>query len=156
MSISRRLSTIINTLAYRAIALDFEIWTNANTEIQRLHLDNFTTLLKTSRYKHFNAKQRIGKFGVLRKLLFALQTEWYSREVIPFVVSAIRIVMQTCFSVDEAVRPIISYLAANLHDGELCSVLLFFRKWLLTLCCRYDRHYFPEIGYFTYRQVKCT
>ena len=118
----RRLSTIVNTLAYRSIALDFEIWVGTNPDIQRIHLDHFTTLLKTSRYKQFNAKQRIGKFGAIRKLIFALQTDWYAQNVIPHVVAAIKVVAHACFSVDETIKPLVSYLAANLHDGKRTTV----------------------------------
>jgi hypothetical protein len=122
---SRSLSTITNALAYRSIALDFEIWVGCNPDIQRIHLDHFTTLLRTSRYKNFNAKQRINKLGIIRKLLFALQTDWYSRDMAPHIVAAIKVVAQMCFSVDETIKPVVSYLAANLHEGKpRCSLYL--------------------------------
>lgn len=120
-------SVIVNSLAYRAIALDFELWSGAKPEIQQAHLEHFATLLKTSKYRHFNAKQRIAKFSVIRKLLFALQTEWYDREMVPHVVAAVKNVANASFSADETVKPIVSYLAVNLHKGlphapqaELC------------------------------------
>ena len=117
------LSTVTNTLAYRSIALDFEIWVGCNPDIQRIHLDHFSTLLRTSRYKHFNAKQRVSKLGVIRKLLFVLQTDWYPHDMVQDIVAAIKVVAQTCFSVDEAIKPIVSYLAANLHEGRSQHVL---------------------------------
>jgi hypothetical protein len=113
------LSTVVNSVAYRAIALDFELWARTRKEVQRVHLEHFITLLQTSRFKKFNSKQRFAKLGLVRKLLFVLQTEWYSHDTIPFVVDALRVVAQANFSADDAIKPIISYLAANLHEGIL-------------------------------------
>ncbi|TDL19109.1 beach-domain-containing protein [Rickenella mellea] len=114
-------STIVNTLAYRTLALDLEIWSGTPTEIQRAHLDHFATLLKTSRYKAFNARQRIAKFGVVRKLLFVLQTAWYAQDVVRDVVAALKTVALACFSADETIKPMVSYLAANLHDESTAA-----------------------------------
>ncbi|KAJ6565477.1 beach-domain-containing protein [Mycena vulgaris] len=110
-------STVVNAVAYRAIALDFELWSKTRQEVQRVHLEHFTTLLITSRYKKFNVKQRFAKIGLVRKLLFALQTNWYQPEVIPYVVEALKSAAQANFSKEEAIKPIVSYLAANLHGG---------------------------------------
>ncbi|KAI8986856.1 beach-domain-containing protein [Trametes punicea] len=109
-------STIVNTVAYRAIALDFQLWSCTRREIQLVHLEHFSTLLDTSRHKRFNAKQRMGKMAVARKLLFVLQTDWYSQEMLPFLLHTLRVVAEANFSIDDAIRPIVSYLAANLHE----------------------------------------
>lgn len=61
-------STITNTIAYRAIALDFELWVRTRKDIQHAHLDHFTILLHVSRFKKFNTKQRIAKMGLVRKV----------------------------------------------------------------------------------------
>jgi hypothetical protein len=106
-------------VAYRAIALDFELWSKTRQEVQRVHLEHFTTLLIASRYKKFNVRQRFAKVGLVRKLLFALQTNWYQPEVIPYVVEALKSAAQADFSKEEAIKPIVSYLAANLHGGLL-------------------------------------
>ncbi|KAF7293071.1 hypothetical protein MIND_01206500 [Mycena indigotica] len=108
-------STVVNAVAYRAIALDFELWSKTRAEVQRVHLEHFTTLLITSRYKRFNIKQRFAKIGLVRRLLFALQTSWYSPEVVVHVVQALKSAAQSSFSKEEAIKPIVSYLAANLH-----------------------------------------
>ncbi|OCH84794.1 beach-domain-containing protein [Obba rivulosa] len=111
-------STITNTVAYRVVALDFQLWSRTKAEIQRVHLEHFATLLELSKYKHFNVKQRIAKMGVVRKLLFVLQTAWYPYEMLPFLIDAMRVVASAHFTADDAIKPIISYLAANLHDAE--------------------------------------
>ncbi|KAJ7856539.1 beach-domain-containing protein [Mycena leptocephala] len=110
-------STVVNAVAYRAIALDFELWARTRQEVQRVHLEHFTTLLITSRYKKFNVKQRFAKIGLVRKLLFALQTNWYQPEVVPYVIEALKAAALANFSKDEAIKPLVSYLAANLHGG---------------------------------------
>lgn len=112
-------SVIANTLAYRVIALDFGIWSLARPEIQQTQLEHFSTLLITSKFRLFNAKQRIAKLGVVRKILFALQTNWFSTpELLEQLISALKIVSQACFIADETIKPIVSYLAANLHEDR--------------------------------------
>ena len=83
-----------------------------------MHLEHFATLLDTSRHKRFNGKQRISKTGAVRKLLFVLQTDWYPHDMLPFLLDTLKVVAEANFSIDDAIRPIVSYLAANLHDSE--------------------------------------
>lgn len=118
-----RLSTVVNLLAYRAIALDFELWARTKQEIQHVYLEHFVILLKTSRFKRFNIKQHFVKLGLVRKLLFVLQTEWYQYDVTPFVVKALRNAAEADFTAEEAIKPIVSYLAANLHEGAPPALL---------------------------------
>ena len=56
--------------------------------------------------------------GVVRKLLFVWQTDWYAPDVLPFLLDTIRVVAEANFTIDDAIRPIVSYLAANLHEGQ--------------------------------------
>jgi hypothetical protein len=63
----------------------------------------------------------MAKTGLVRKLLFVLQTEWYSPDMLPAVVEAIRVSANANFVADEAIKPILTYLAANLHEGWYCS-----------------------------------
>lgn len=108
---------MVNTVAYRAIALDFELWSRTRKEIQRVHLEHFTTLLETSRYKKFNIKQRLAKMGLVRKLLFVLQTDWYEHDALPFVLEALKAATRAHFTKEDAIKPLVSYLAAKLHEG---------------------------------------
>ncbi|KAF8882140.1 hypothetical protein BD779DRAFT_1544178 [Infundibulicybe gibba] len=109
-------STVVNTVAYRAIGLDFELWSGARKEIQRSYLAHFVTLLRDSRYKKFNIRQRFAKLSLVQKLLFVLQINWYQDDMIPHITEALKAAMQANFSKDEVIKPIVSYLAANLHD----------------------------------------
>lgn len=56
--------------------------------------------------------------SLVRKLLFALQTDWYGMDSVQWVVEALRVVAEANFSGNDAVKPIVAYLAANLHEGE--------------------------------------
>ncbi|KAF8621252.1 hypothetical protein AX15_007913 [Amanita polypyramis BW_CC] len=110
-------STIVNIVAYRSVALDFELWSHAREEIQQAHLEHFTTILISSRHKKFNMRQRLAKLGLVKRILFVLQTEWYRGTVIPSIVNALYAACQADFSRDESIKPVVSYLAANLHGG---------------------------------------
>ncbi|KDR79337.1 hypothetical protein GALMADRAFT_223566 [Galerina marginata CBS 339.88] len=118
-------STIVNPLGYRALALDFSLWSQTRTEIQRAHLEQFSTLLEVSRYKAFNWKQRLGKTGLVRKILFALQTDWYNfsagqdgAEMLGQLVEALGATLKAPGGFEkEDVKAVVAYLAANLHES---------------------------------------
>ena len=124
-----RQSTIVNVVAYRAIALDFGLWSRTRKEIQCTHFEHFTTLLQTSKYKMFNLKQRISSMGLVRKLLFALQADWYSQDVLVPLLEALKVAARACFDKDDTIKPLVSYLAANLPESKLRLVFI-----LLFLC----------------------
>ncbi|KAG7440786.1 beach-domain-containing protein [Guyanagaster necrorhizus] len=109
-------STIVNAVAYKAIALDFEFWSRTRKEVQRVYLEHFITLLQTSRYKTFNIKQRMAKLGLIRRLLFVLQTEWYQHDIIPHLIEVLKAAAQANFSKEETIKPMVSYIAARLNE----------------------------------------
>lgn len=108
-------STIVNAVGYRAIALDFLLWSRTDPEIQRAHLEHFTILVQTSRYKRFNIKQRYHKMAIVRKFLFVLQTNLYQPALLPVLIDALRAIVEANFSPDEAIKPLLSMIAANVH-----------------------------------------
>jgi hypothetical protein len=112
----RRQSTMINVVAYRAIALDFG---------QRTHLEHFTILLQTSKYRSINMKQGLSSMGLVRKLLFALQADWYSQDILVSLLEALKVATKANFDKDDTIKPMISYLAANLPESKLGSVLCY-------------------------------
>ncbi|KIM59893.1 hypothetical protein SCLCIDRAFT_1217340 [Scleroderma citrinum Foug A] len=111
-------STVTNTIAYRAIALDFELWSTTSPAIQRAHLEHFSFLLRSSRHRRFNARVRLSKLEIVRKLLFALQSTWYPDETIPHVINAIVISMQGHFPAADVIKPVISYISAYIVVTE--------------------------------------
>jgi hypothetical protein len=119
---ARRQSTITNPLGYRALALDFELWAKTRPEIQRAFLDHFATLLGQSRFRAFNARQRLAGMALVRKFLFVLHTAWFGGEPFPALLEALKVAMQT-LPPEEALKPVVAYLAANLHDGKPCALL---------------------------------
>ncbi|KAH0828735.1 hypothetical protein J3R83DRAFT_3154 [Lanmaoa asiatica] len=112
-------STITNTIAYVAIALDFELWSMTTVDIQRAHLEHFAFLFRASRYRKFNAKANLSKFNLVRRLLFAMQSSWYPSETVPHIVNALGVVMQARFSANDAIKPIASYIAANVNTDPV-------------------------------------
>jgi hypothetical protein len=118
-----RNSTITNPLAYNILAMDFELWSRCSRAVQEAHFDHFVILLETSKFKRFNLKQRLAKILPIRKLLFVLQTEMYPRQMAPALVQSLTTFLRYHFSADAAIKPVISYLAANLHDGEPTNFL---------------------------------
>jgi hypothetical protein len=108
----------VNLGAYRALALDFELWSRTRKEIQTVYFGHFTTLVETSRYKAFNITQWLSKLNIVRKLLFVLQTDWFPADMVNQVVECLAVVCRADFSRDGAIKPLVSYLAANLHEGE--------------------------------------
>ncbi|KIK98640.1 hypothetical protein PAXRUDRAFT_823685 [Paxillus rubicundulus Ve08.2h10] len=107
------LSSVTNTIAYRAIALDFELWSMTAIDIQRAHLEHFAFLLRASRYRKFNTRVRLSQLNIARRLLFALQSSWYPLETVPHVVNALAVVAQAHFTANDAIKPIVSYISAN-------------------------------------------
>ncbi|KAH9042628.1 beach-domain-containing protein [Lactarius pseudohatsudake] len=110
-------STITNPVAYRFIALDFELWSRTRGAIQRVHLEHFFDLVVTSRHKRFNVKQQLAGVGLTRRFLFAWQTSWYSAETLPSFLKSFRAVMESTFVADDTIKPVLSYLAAHLHNA---------------------------------------
>ncbi|KAG6889353.1 hypothetical protein C0992_005581 [Termitomyces sp. T32_za158] len=109
-------STVVNVVAYKAIALDFELWSRTKPEIQQMYLEHFPTLLQTSRYRKFNNRQKFAKIGLVRKLLFALQMDWFHQEMVPLMLDALRAAIRSRFSKEDTIKPVVAYLAANLHE----------------------------------------
>ncbi|KAH9965265.1 beach-domain-containing protein [Russula dissimulans] len=109
-------STITNTVAYRFIALDFDLWSRTRDEIQRVHLEHFIDLVATSRYRRFNVKQRLSGIGLTRRFLFVWQTSCYVPESLPYFLKSFKAVMESSFFAEDTIKPVLSYLAAHLHD----------------------------------------
>jgi hypothetical protein len=64
---------------------------------------------------------RLSKLGIVRKLLFAIQSAWYPQESISLVVNTLVLVAQSSFTAEEAIKPIVSYIAATLAEESRSS-----------------------------------
>lgn len=92
-------------------------------DLQKAYWEHFSMLLGTSKFDRFNSKHRFGKklhsTGVLRQALFIFQTDLYLNEMVPLMVDAIAVLAKCNWSTESSIKPIISYLAAKLHQpGE--------------------------------------
>lgn len=82
--------------------------------IQRAHLEHFSFLLRASRHRRFNARVRLSKLEIVRKLLFALQSTWYPAETISHIINAIVVFMQGHFPPTDVIKPVVSYISAHI------------------------------------------
>jgi hypothetical protein len=115
-------STITNPIAYRFIALDFELWSRTRDEIQRVHLEHFIDLVITSRHRQFNVKQRLSGLGLTRRFLFVWQTSCYTGGNVPYFLKTLKAVMESSFNPEDTIKPVLSYIAAHLYDSK-CIIL---------------------------------
>jgi hypothetical protein len=63
-------------------------------------------------------KQRLFGIGLTRRFLFVWQTSWYAAENLPFFLKSFKVVMESTFLAEETIKPVLSYIAAHLHDGK--------------------------------------
>ncbi|KZO92625.1 beach-domain-containing protein [Calocera viscosa TUFC12733] len=106
---------IVNSVAYRTLLLDFDLWARAALPVQRLFLSHFSLFVTTSIHRRFNIKHRFAKFGIIRLFLHSLRFTAYQDEIIPNVIDAIRSISLYHFSSEHTIKPLVSYLATNLH-----------------------------------------
>ncbi|EJT97367.1 beach-domain-containing protein [Dacryopinax primogenitus] len=106
---------IVNTVAYRALLLDFDLWARTALPIQRLYLSHFTLLVSGTTHRRFNIKHRFAKYGIIRLFLHSLRFTPYQDDIIPDVIDAMRSIMLYHFSTEHTIKPLVSYLATNLH-----------------------------------------
>ncbi|KAG9303640.1 hypothetical protein G9A89_018537 [Geosiphon pyriformis] len=106
-------SVIVNPLAYRFLILDFELWRRAGETVQRAHLQQFTAFIHLSLHHHFNAK-RLSKMHVVKKMLVALKTNAYSKDLLDEFVATLKIVVKYNFTT-EVIRAIATFLVSTLN-----------------------------------------
>ena len=99
-----RHSAIVNIVAHCAIALNLGLWSRTRKEIQCTHFEHFTTLLQTSEYKIFNMKQHLSSMGLVRKLLFALQVDWYSQDVLVPLFEALKVAARASLDKEDTIE----------------------------------------------------
>ena len=60
----------------------------------------------------------------------------YQHDVLPFLVEALKVAAGQNFSVDDSIKPLVAYLAANLHE----SAFLFHFLWIHIQINTYSPH----------------
>lgn len=75
-----------NSVAYRSLGLEFELWSYGQLGVTSLYLEHFQYLLVDSKHRRFNLLRTFQKSAMIRKLLFALRSGLFDAAVVPVVV----------------------------------------------------------------------
>lgn len=139
-------SFIVNPLAYRILLVDFDMWRKADLGTQREYFSQFVTFCHGSKYHHFNSKRlfRMSKLfllsvgvaipcnvayadmgflnflifpGIVKKLMFALKGEMFSREILPDFLAAFKALIKTNMSAD-VLRSLALFITYSLHKNN--------------------------------------
>ncbi|KAI9019575.1 hypothetical protein CLU79DRAFT_704780, partial [Phycomyces nitens] len=111
-----RESVINNPFAYRYVILNFEIWKKTHLDVQRAHLAQFILFLYSSKRRHFNLK-RLQKVHLVKKMLLSFRMNIYAKELIPYVVEALKAVMLSSWNT-ENIRAVATFLASTVSKGK--------------------------------------
>ncbi|CAG8445955.1 14997_t:CDS:10 [Cetraspora pellucida] len=106
-------SVIMNPLAYRFLILDFDLWRHSPESVQRAHLQQFSIFIHLSKHHHYNAK-RLSKMHVVKKMLVALKTNVYPKELLTDFIETLKIVVKYNFTT-EVIRSIVTFLVSTLN-----------------------------------------
>ncbi|KAL7420576.1 Beige protein-like 1 [Cryptotrichosporon argae] len=116
-------ATVHNSAAYRAIGLEFEMWSYAPLGVVSLYFQHFDYLLSTSKFKRFNLLRTFQKSGVVRKLLYAIRSGMFDPAVVPVAVDALKLILISRWSSEDGLKPVFSYLVSALCQGNASAVI---------------------------------
>ncbi|WVF68754.1 hypothetical protein IAT40_003526 [Kwoniella sp. CBS 6097] len=116
-------ATVHNSVAYRALGLEFELWSYAPDDVVRYYLRHFEYLLSVSKHKRFNILRTFQKSAVVKKMLYALRSGLFDLEVVPDVVDALRLALEARWSGEDAIKPVFSYLVSALCQNNMSFTL---------------------------------
>ncbi|WVQ96281.1 hypothetical protein IAU59_003385 [Kwoniella sp. CBS 9459] len=116
-------ATVHNSVAYRALGIEFELWSYAPDDVVRYYLRHFEYLLSTSKHKRFNILRTFQKSAVVKKMLYALRSGLFDLEVVPNVVDALRQALEARWSGEDAIKPVFSYLVSALCQNNMSFTL---------------------------------
>ncbi|KAF7722919.1 hypothetical protein EC973_002599 [Apophysomyces ossiformis] len=112
-------SVINNPFAYRYVVLNFEIWKKTTTDVQQAQLEQFILFLHTSKRRQFNMR-RLQKIHLVKKMLLALRMNVYSKQIIPYVINALKVVMLSNWNT-ENIRAVATFLASTVSKATKSS-----------------------------------
>ncbi|GHJ86512.1 hypothetical protein NliqN6_2914 [Naganishia liquefaciens] len=107
-------STVYNSTAYKALALRFDLWTKAPIEVLKLYFQHFRYLLTVSRFKRFNILHCLKKATLVRRILNSLKANTFDSVINEEILETLRAVLQNNWSIQDAAKPLLSYLIATL------------------------------------------
>ena len=97
-----RTASVHNSVAYRALGLEFELWSHASLGIISLYLQHFEYLLVTSKNARFNLLRTFQKSAMVKKLLYTLRSGFFDPTVVPAVVDTLRLALVARWSGEDA------------------------------------------------------
>nr|XP_018262052.1 uncharacterized protein I303_05067 [Kwoniella dejecticola CBS 10117]OBR84210.1 hypothetical protein I303_05067 [Kwoniella dejecticola CBS 10117] len=112
-------ATVHNSVAYRALGLEFELWSYASDDVVRFYLKHFEYLLSISKHKRFNILRTFQKSAMVKKMLYALRSGLFDLEVVPNVVDALRLALEARWSSEDSIKPVFSYLVSALCQNSM-------------------------------------
>lgn len=113
-------AVVNNSTAYRALALEFELWALAKPEVQKVYFQHFEALLSNSKHKRYNLLRTFQRSNIVRKLLFALRSGLYDSETLPMAVATLKTTLTARWSAEDALKPTFAYLVSALCQSECC------------------------------------
>lgn len=115
-----RLATVHNSAAYRALGLEFELWSLAPLDVLNLYFSHFDYLLSKSQYRRYNLLRTFQKSNIVRKLLFAVRSGLFEEDALPPAVATLRLALVSRWSAEESIKPIFAYLVSALCQSGYC------------------------------------
>ncbi|WWD18748.1 hypothetical protein CI109_103202 [Kwoniella shandongensis] len=112
-------ATVHNSVAYRSLGLEFELWSYAPDDVIIYYLKHFEYLLSTSKHKRFNILRTFQKSAMVKKMLYALRSGLFSLEVLPNVVEVLKLALEARWSGEDAIKPVFSYLVSALCQNNM-------------------------------------
>ncbi|WWC88365.1 uncharacterized protein L201_003276 [Kwoniella dendrophila CBS 6074] len=112
-------ATVHNSVAYRSLGLEFELWSYAPDDIVRFYLKHFEYLLSTSKHKRFNVLRTFQKSAMVKKMLYALRSGLFDLEVVSDVVDVLKLALEARWSGEDAIKPVFSYLISSLCQNNM-------------------------------------
>ena len=128
-------ATVHNSVAYRALGLEFELWSYASLGVVSFYLQHFQYLLSTSKHARYNILRTFQKSAVVRKVLYTLRSGLFDPTVVPVVVGqlrsghylldadsasdTLRLALVARWSATDSIKPVFSYLVSTLCQGML-------------------------------------
>nr|XP_019013052.1 uncharacterized protein I206_02549 [Kwoniella pini CBS 10737]OCF51833.1 hypothetical protein I206_02549 [Kwoniella pini CBS 10737] len=116
-------ATVHNSVAYRALGLEFDLWSYASDDVVRFYLKHFEYLLSTSKHKRFNVLRTFQKSAMVKKMLYALRSGLFDLEVVPNVIDALRLALEARWSGEDSIKPVFSYLVSALCQNNMSLTL---------------------------------
>ncbi|KAK9450527.1 uncharacterized protein V1518DRAFT_414086 [Limtongia smithiae] len=109
-------SLLINTVAYRNLLIEYDIWRGADGDTLKIYFDQYAVFGLQSKYHIYNAK-RIGRMRIVKKFLQALKTGSFSREAMEYFIPAFKHIILTNASVD-VMRSLSLFITYALGDQQ--------------------------------------